>query len=70
MRFGSSIYCFRPGSVFIPVMQGRATNPDGIHAELARRNSDRPEQDAWSSQASKHLAAVAFHDSTRVHTYE
>ena len=37
--------------------------------ELARRNSDRPEQDAWWSQASKHLAEVAFHDSTRVHTY-
>jgi hypothetical protein len=37
--------------------------------ELARRNSDRPEQDAWWSQASKHLAAVAFHDSRRVHTY-
>jgi hypothetical protein len=37
--------------------------------ELARRNSDRPEQDAWWTQASKHLAEVAFHDSTRVHTY-
>ena len=37
--------------------------------EAARRNSDRPEQDAWWSQASKHLAEVAFHDSTRVHTY-
>ena len=37
--------------------------------ELARRNSDRPEQDAWWSQASKHLAEVAFHDSTRVHIY-
>jgi len=87
-------------------MQGRATHPDGIHAELdrwkvelqpgadgwlgstsgvtddgrfiavvrfaskelARRNSDRPEQDAWWSQASKHLTEVAFHDSTRVHT--
>jgi hypothetical protein len=35
----------------------------------AHRNSDRPEQDAWWSQASKHLAEVAFHDSTRVHTY-
>jgi hypothetical protein len=93
--------------VFIQVIQGRATNPDGIRAELdrwraelqpgadgwlgstcgvtddgrfiavvrfaseelARRNSDRPEQDAWWSQASKHLAEVAFHDSTRVHTY-
>jgi hypothetical protein len=95
------------GSVFIQVMQGRATNSDGTHAELdrwraelqpgvdgwlgstsgvtddgrfiavvrfaseelARRNSDRPEQDAWWSQASKHLAEVAFDDSTRVHTY-
>jgi hypothetical protein len=38
--------------------------------ELARRNSDRPEQDAWWNQASKHLAEVAFHDSTRVHTYK
>src|SRR4029450_1654628 len=37
--------------------------------EQAHRNSDRPEQDAWWSQASKHLAEVAFHDSTRVHTY-
>jgi hypothetical protein len=92
--------------VFIQVMQGRATNPGGIRAELdrwraelqpgadgwlgstsgvtddgrfiavvrfaseelARRNSDRPEQDAWWRQASKHLAEVAFHDSTRVRT--
>jgi len=89
--------------VFIQVIQGQATNPDALRAELdrwkaelrpgadgwlgstsgvtddgrfiavvrfaseelARRNSDRPEQDAWWSQASKHLAAVAFHDSTR-----
>jgi hypothetical protein len=74
--------------VFIQVMQGRATNPDGIHAELdrwraelqpgadgwlgstsgvtddgrfiavvrfaseelARRNSDRPEQDDWGAR--------------------
>jgi hypothetical protein len=95
------------GSVFIQVIQGQATNPDALRAELdrwkaelqpgadgwlgstsgvtddgrfiavvrfaseelARRNSDRPEQDAWWSQASKHLAEVAFHDSTRVHTY-
>jgi hypothetical protein len=93
--------------VFIQVIQGQATNPDALRAELdrwkvelqpgadgwlgstsgvtddgrfiavvrfaseelARRNSDRPEQDAWWSQASKHLAEVAFHDSTRVHTY-
>jgi hypothetical protein len=95
-----------PG-VRLAKLQGRATNPDGIHAELdrwraefqpgadgwlgstsgvtddgrfiavvrfaseelARRNSDRPEQDAWWTQASKHLAEVAFHDSTQVHTY-
>jgi hypothetical protein len=93
--------------VFIQVIQGQATNPDGIRAELdrwkaelqpgadgwlgstsgvtddgrfiavvrfaseelARRNSDRPEQDAWWSQASKHLVEVAFHHSTRVHIY-
>src|SRR4030095_15733130 len=131
LQFGRSVVGDRSGgSVFIQVMQGRATNPDGIHAELdrwkaelqpgadgwlgstsgvtddgrfiagvrfataggapslggpaaplylevlgvapgerPRRNSDRPEQDAWWSQASKHLAEVAFHDSTRVHTY-
>ena len=94
--------------MFIQVLQGRVTNPDGIRAELdrwtaevqpgaegwlgstsgvtsdgqfiavvrfaseelARRNSDRPEQGAWWDQASKHLAEVAFHDSTRVHTYK
>jgi hypothetical protein len=94
--------------VFIQVIQGRATNADGIRAELdrwkaevqpgadgwlgstsgvtedgrfiavarfaseelARRNSDRPEQDAWWNQAAKHLAEVAFHDSTRVHAYK
>jgi hypothetical protein len=94
--------------VFIQIIQGRATNPDGIRTELdrwkaelapgadgwlgstagitddgyfiavvrfaseelARRNSDRPEQDAWSSQLAQHLAEVAFHDSTRVHTYK
>ena len=39
------------------------------NAEAARRNSARPEQDAWWSQASKHLAAVTVHDSTQVHTY-
>lgn len=38
--------------------------------EAARRNSGRPEQDAWWSQASKHLAEVVFHDSARVHTYK
>jgi hypothetical protein len=83
--------------VFIQVIQGQATNPDALRAELdrwkaelrpgadgwlgstsgvtddgrfiavvrfaseelARRNSDRPEQDAWWSQASKHLVEVA-----------
>jgi hypothetical protein len=91
--------------VFIQVIQGQATNPDALRAELdrwkvelqpgadgwlgstsgvtddgrfiavvrfaseelARRNSDRPEQDAWWSQASKDLVEVAFHHSTRVH---
>jgi len=38
--------------------------------ELARRNSDRPEQDAWWNETSKHLAEVSFHDSARVHTYQ
>ncbi|HMA46827.1 MAG TPA: hypothetical protein VKP11_06470 [Frankiaceae bacterium] len=38
-------------------------------AELARRNSDRPEQGAWWDEASRHLADVVFHDSARVHTY-
>jgi hypothetical protein len=38
--------------------------------EAARRNSDRPEQDAWWGRASQHLADVAFHDSARVHTYK
>jgi hypothetical protein len=94
--------------MFIQVIQGQASNPDGIRAqldrwradvqpgaegwlgstfgitddgqfiavvrfaseELARSNSDRPEQDAWWTQASKHLAEVAFHDSTRVHIYK
>ncbi|HEX6677960.1 MAG TPA: hypothetical protein VF486_23460 [Actinomycetes bacterium] len=37
--------------------------------ELARRNSDRPEQGAWWSEASRHLADPAFHDSARVHLY-
>jgi hypothetical protein len=94
--------------MFIQVIQGQATNPGGIRAELdrwkaevesgaegwlgstsgvtddgqfiavvrfaseelARRNSDRLEQGFWWNQASKHLAEVAFHDSTRVHTYK
>jgi hypothetical protein len=38
--------------------------------ELARRNSDRPEQDAWWSEMSSHLSEVAFHDSARVHVYK
>jgi hypothetical protein len=94
--------------MFIQVIQGRATSPDGIRAELdrwkadvqpgaegwlgstggitddgrfiavvrfaseelARRNSDRPEQGAWWNDMSRHLAEVVFHDSTRVHTYK
>jgi len=90
--------------VFIQVIQGPATNPAGLRAELdrwraelqpgaegwlgstsgvtddgrfiavvrfeseelARRNSDRPEQGAWWNEAAKHLAEVAFHNSTRV----
>jgi hypothetical protein len=94
--------------VFIQVIQGRVTDPDGIRGELdrwkvelqpgaegwlgstsgitddgrfiavvrfaseelARRNSDRPEQGAWWTEVSRHLAEVAFHDSTRVHTYK
>jgi hypothetical protein len=96
------------GSVFIQVIQGRASSPDGIRAELdrwkaelqpgadgwlgstsgvtddgrfiavvrfaseelARRNSDRPEQGAWWNQMARHLAEIEFHDSTRVHTYK
>jgi hypothetical protein len=38
-------------------------------AAAARRNSDRPEQDAWWSELSPHLGDVAFHDSARVHVY-
>jgi len=94
--------------VFIQVIQGHTTNPDGIHAELdrwkaelqpgatgwlgstagvtddgrfiavvrfeseelARRNSDRPEQGAWWHAAAEHLAEVVFHDSAWVHTYQ
>jgi hypothetical protein len=39
--------------MFIQVIQGQATNPDGISAEV----------DRWKVE-------VAFHDSTRVHTYK
>ena len=94
--------------MFIQVIQGRVTNPDGVRGELdrwkaelapdaegwlgstggvtddgrfiavvrfqseelARRNSDRPEQGAWWNETSKHLAEVVFHDSDRVHTYK
>jgi hypothetical protein len=94
--------------MFIQVIQGRVTNPEGVRGELdrwkvelapdaegwlgstggvtddgrfiavvrfqseelARRNSDRPEQGAWWSELSKHLAEVVFHDSARVHTYK
>ena len=94
--------------MFVQVIQGRATNPDGVRGELerwkaelapgaegwlgstggvtddgrfigvvrfqseelARRNSDRPEQGAWWSELSKHLAEVSVHDSARVHTYK
>jgi hypothetical protein len=94
--------------MFIQVIQGRVTNPNGLRKELdrwkaelqpgakgwlgstagitedgrlvvlarfeseeaARRNSERPEQDAWWREASKHLAGVAFHDSARVHLYK
>jgi len=38
--------------------------------ELARRNSDRPEQGAWWHAAAAHLAEVVFHNSPRVHTYQ
>jgi hypothetical protein len=38
--------------------------------EAARRNSERPEQDAWWSRMSRHLADVVFHDSARVHTFK
>jgi hypothetical protein len=39
-------------------------------ADAARRNSQRPEQDAWWRRASQHLADVVFHDSSRVHTFK
>jgi hypothetical protein len=35
----------------------------------ARRNSDRPEQREWWRDASQHLARVAVHDASNVHTY-
>jgi hypothetical protein len=35
----------------------------------ARRNSDRPEQREWWRDASQHLARIAVHDASRVHTY-
>jgi hypothetical protein len=38
--------------------------------EQARRNSDRPEQGAWWSETSQHLADPVFHDSRRVHVYQ
>jgi hypothetical protein len=37
--------------------------------EAARRNSERPEQDAWWREASRHLTGVDFHNSARVHLY-
>jgi hypothetical protein len=36
----------------------------------ARRNSDRPEQREWWRDASQHLARVAVHDASKVHTYQ
>jgi hypothetical protein len=35
----------------------------------ARRSSDRPEQREWWRDASQHLARVAVHDASKVHTY-
>ena len=35
----------------------------------ARRNSDRPEQREWWRDASQHLARVAVHEASKVHTY-
>jgi len=35
----------------------------------ARRNSDRPEQREWWRDASQHLARVAVHDASKVHSY-
>ncbi|HYT26952.1 MAG TPA: hypothetical protein VEP73_10765 [Actinomycetota bacterium] len=94
--------------MFIQVIQGRASNPDGVRAaldrwkaelapgaegwlgstggvtddgrcivlarfeseELARRNSDRPEQGAWWAETSEQVSEPAFHDSARVHAYK
>jgi hypothetical protein len=39
-------------------------------ADAAKRNSQRPEQDAWWRRAAQHLADVVFHDSSRVHTFK
>ncbi len=38
--------------------------------DAARRNSERPEQGAWWSRISQHIADVVFHDSARVHTFK
>jgi hypothetical protein len=35
----------------------------------ARRNSDRPEQREWWRDASRHLARIAVHDASKIHTY-
>jgi hypothetical protein len=35
----------------------------------ARRNSDRPEHREWWRDASQHLARIAVHDASTVHTY-
>jgi hypothetical protein len=35
----------------------------------ARRNSNRPEQREWWRDASQHLARIAVHDASKVHTY-
>ena len=39
--------------MFIQVMQGRATNPDGIHAELDRWRAElQPGADGWLGSTS------------------
>jgi hypothetical protein len=35
----------------------------------AHRNSDRPEQREWWRDASQHLARIAVHDASKVHSY-
>jgi hypothetical protein len=71
--------------MFIRVIQGRATNPPGIRRDLGRwqrllaANADgwlgstagitRPEHREWWRDASQHLARIAVHDASRVHTY-